>query len=159
MSLTDFINEPNVKEKLNKNFPNKGANIDRKMKCKPKTDNYSLIGMAFDYLARFIIEYNCNNVSKRRWIAENTLQKIKIQVPKYSQKTERIYNKAKEEYDKYLRTGKITDDLIKGSLDLSRIELFFRSQRTNPLEHIGYYKESNIQDFKCLINLLKNKKT
>lgn len=157
MSLTDFVNDSDTKEQLKKKFTNKGSHVnDKDLKCEPKTKHYSLVGTTFDYLARFVIEQNSNKVSKQTWTAKNGLKTIEKLAPNYTDVAQEKYDRAEKEYNKYLKTGEITDELIEGCLDLARIEVVFRSGRTNSLQYLGDYNSGNVDDCKNLVNLLNN---
>jgi hypothetical protein len=81
MSLTKFIKLKEVKEKFEEFFPIKPTlDVKKEIIAKPYTNNYSLVGTAFDYLFRFIIEKENQGkvkIIKTLWIAEECLLLLK----------------------------------------------------------------------------------
>lgn len=73
MSLTSFIDQKEVGERLERQFSKPPLEINTAIKAEPKTENYALIGTAFDYLFRFWLEYKEPDARTDRWVSYNSL--------------------------------------------------------------------------------------
>ncbi|GAB4317918.1 MAG: hypothetical protein Kow0084_17600 [Pseudothermotoga elfii] len=56
MSLTSFLKDKDVKNALERTFKKPQFNLQAELLAPPLTNNYSLVGTAFDYLFRFYIK-------------------------------------------------------------------------------------------------------
>jgi len=74
MSFTSFINQTEVREKFQEQFPKPRFNIKKELLFPPLTKNYTEVGMAFDYLFRFGLKRNNPKAVERRWVAELALR-------------------------------------------------------------------------------------
>lgn len=74
MSLTTFVEKNEVRKKIDENFPKPSLGItEGGIVAPPRTKNYTLVGTAFDYLFRFWLEANNENVETGIWIAHQSL--------------------------------------------------------------------------------------
>jgi len=78
MSLTKFLKEKDVKRKFQEFFPKPRFTAKKEILAPPLTENYSLVGTAFDYLLRFFIEYSYEQTISNKWVAENSLKLLDI---------------------------------------------------------------------------------
>jgi len=164
MSLTSFIKIPEVKALFRKEFPLKQTLLEGEIKANPVTKNYPLVGTAFDYLFRFFLEQKNPNCITKTWVAEHSLNLLeksiaeseKNAVPKNvikaSVKMKLHLKDAKETYDNCMNTGKINDDLIRNSIILAQMDVFYRSGNIPP--DLGEINEGDINDLRNLISLV-----
>ena len=185
MSLTSLLSIQEIKQKFNETFYRPNVKLEGKILATPQTKNYSLIGTAFDYLVRFYIKYENPNAISSRWVAEEGLEKLKLYSGKYAQEidlekktiklilnedskinydnfkyknleiAEKNFEKAKQNYELYLKSGKITKGLIKSTIHLAQLDFVYRSG------HIVFSDviDQDIRDLENLIKVFKNKKT
>lgn len=138
----------------------------------PFSKRYRLVGSAFDYLLRFYIERmnspECTVVYP--WVAEGwTIAGGRVDVwlgydpvgkksewvvspGGIGEKCEQILSKAKAQYSLYLRTGEITDDLIKSSIKLSQLDNIAKSCYVD--ERLGTVTKDDVRDLRQLMAIV-----
>jgi hypothetical protein len=177
MSLTSFLSDKNFKEvkvKLKTIFPRPKIKFTESLLAPPMTTEYNVIGNAFDYLIRFMLEYrykdkvNCQNILNADSGYEHALgvasrmdrlsrtdgkSMPNINKNEYTQSLTIGYEASKSHIEKYLKTGKITDGFIRATLFYGRLDL---AKRSGDID-INFDKESqeNIRDMKNLISIIK----
>jgi hypothetical protein len=159
MSLTGFLQVREVKDRFRTQF--KKPAVTRKMilQAKPLTNNYSLVGSAFDYLLRFYLENNNPSIKKSDvWLAEISLSILdtwtkrgQISESKF-QSIKKIVETAKERHKKYLMTGVMTDELISSSIQLARLEMVYRIGLLS--DYIESVRSEDVEDLKKMISLI-----
>lgn len=211
MSLTKFLNKKDVREKFREEYPTPRFDIKKEILCPPLTQDYGLVGTAFDYLLRFYIKYSNPKAITPPWIAEISVillkeyvkdnkilfmreeyKKpleiknigIKIQsknikpfkfVPrrvseipsKLKEKNkidkkiayhiaEELISQVKKEYSKFLKKGKIKNDLIKSTLFLAELDHIHRPGII-PISKLiwKYIDNKNIDDLRNLISVVE----
>ena len=150
MSLTKLIAEPEVKAQLSKLICRPVFDGGRKLLAPALTKHYPIMGTAFDYLFRFYLKrLNPQAIERDRWVAE----KISLAfdgivfyddrdhpeiVPELATdrrgrdlalQRERILTGAKENCRLYLKTGKVTDQLLSSVIGLARLDVINRTGR------------------------------
>ncbi|HVB82701.1 MAG TPA: hypothetical protein VNE82_22465, partial [Candidatus Binataceae bacterium] len=70
MSLTSFLDIKDVNDKVKPLRPKLPRKIDAVLRVEPRSNRYTLVGTAFDYLLRFEIQRRAPHAVARRWIAE-----------------------------------------------------------------------------------------
>lgn len=160
-------------------IPKPKIKIESNILAQPLTKNYTIVGIAFDYLLRMFLKRINTNAIERIWIAEQLLQEItgpctpilkyaapesaegkpvelmeykQIELSKY---LKQILLKCKDLYSKYLQSGEITDKLLEDFLLLSQFEPIFRTGRVFDIKHNADKKD--IKDLRNLISLLHSK--
>lgn len=150
MSLTKLITEPEVKARLSKLIRRPVFGGGRKLLAAPLTKHYSLVATAFDYLFRFYLKrLNQQAIEQDRWVAEEISlgfdgivfyadsDRPEI-VPELATdqrgrdlalQRESIITEAKENYRLYLKTGKVTDQLLRSAVGLAKLDVIFRTGR------------------------------
>jgi len=153
MSLTSFIKEPDVRKKFAETFPFPKINLDAEMKAPPITKNYSMVGTAFDYLLRFYIKRNNPCAKTNQWVAEIALDYIED----YNLKTKltNTVENSKSIYQKYLKDGTLTDDVLRTAILLAKIDPIYRAGYIDP--NIDIVDKGDIEDLQNLINLVDKK--
>lgn len=71
MSLTSFVELPDVRERLKPLRPALPRKIPVPLLAPPRSRRYHLAGTAFDYLLRFEIERRADRCTSRGWVAEH----------------------------------------------------------------------------------------
>ena len=163
MSLTSFIKTPQVKAMFKEEFPLSKILLQGDMKAVPITKNFPLIGTSFDYLLRFYLEHENPNCVARSWVAENSLNllgqiidRVGKNIPKVMtdahDKMTSCLQDAKDTHKEYLKSGNLGDDLIKSSVILAQMDVFYRSGVIVPA--LGQVESGDIQDLCNLISLV-----
>ena len=88
MSLTTILKNPKYKNMFKDRFPQPECDLSNDILASPQTKNYMIIGTAFDYVLRFHIERMNPNVKSTVWIAEQSLNELRLKSGDY------IYNYA-----------------------------------------------------------------
>lgn len=154
MSLTSFVETPEVRERFKAEFTKPSLGPKKELLAPPKTKSYSTIGTGFDYLLRFYVKrLNPNAIDKGQWVAENSLGLLRGQ-ERFFKTAEKIVLAAKKHEAAFLETGDITDDLIESALSLAYIDPIYRANRGH--EWIGTpINPKDIEDMRNLISLVR----
>src|SRR2546428_8966358 len=104
MSLTSFLKIPKVKTEFLNTFEFESPNLSAEIKAPPQTQNYPLVGTAFDYLLRFHIERLNPNSITRDWVAEDGVELTKIK-PELYEKLRAILDATKKVHKSFLKNG------------------------------------------------------
>jgi hypothetical protein len=70
MSLTSFLDIPDVRAKVKSLRPKLPRKISAPLKIEPRSKRYSLVGTAFDYLLRFEIQRRAPHAKSDTWVAQ-----------------------------------------------------------------------------------------
>ena len=70
MSLTSFLDMPDVTAKVKLLRPKLPRKLSAPLKIKPRSNRYMLVGTAFDYLLRFELQRRAPHAISKRWVAE-----------------------------------------------------------------------------------------
>lgn len=152
MSLTDFIKDPVIRDRLTEAFPNQGTRASTPAKAEWQTQNYMLVGTAFDYLLRFWLRNTIDTCYTRPWVAETSLEFAEQHYPEKVPRIKAIIQEAKRNRDEYLETGTISRSLVESALDLARVDWVYRSG--DPPTNIGVYNDGDIVDCIRLLQIL-----
>ena len=148
MSLTSFIEKPDVKKKFKETFPLPKIKLNAELKAPPKTENHALVGTAFDYLLRFYIKKRNPSAITRKWIAELALDRVSDE--KLRGKLEKTIKRANATYERYLKDGILSDAVAAACLRLAKIDQIYRSGRGT---HLDAVDRRDIQDLRKLIRI------
>ena len=184
LSLTSLLNIAEIREKFNKTFPRPNVKFDNEMLAAPQTKNYSLIGTAFDYLARFYIKSQNPDAVSTEWVADAGLEALQGYSGKYmyhidlEAKTKKLVlndefkpdpnnpmqkslelasenlDKAKQNYESYLKSNEITKPLIISAIHLAQLDFVYRAGHVNFSE----IDDKDVVDLENLIKVFQNKK-
>jgi hypothetical protein len=179
MSLTAFISDKNFQElrdKFKSVFPRPSIKLMGDLIAPPLTNNYAIVGQAFDYLLRFTLEHRHKTKiqSLNHWVADSSYSMILKKMEAINSETIQIgyrrdveknrlgfiemlkaeYSTAKLNYEKYLVDGILTDSLIKTVLYLARLDVTFRAAMIDP--NLGNETSEDIRDIRQLIAILKD---
>lgn len=150
MSLTDFVEKPQVRNRLADQFPNQGRGATNPLKANWQTENYSLVGTAFDYLLRFWLQRKLPTCHTRQWVAKEGLAFAVF--GEDTEDVQAVVTRAKTERDEYLESGEISRALIEAALDLARADIPVRTE--NSLKVLGEYDEKDVIDCIRLLDIL-----
>lgn len=132
MSLTRLLRNDDVIRGLFKTYfekPRLPPGPD--MQAPPKTENYAMVGTAFDYLLRFeVARLNGRETRagrQRRWVAASAVQQIRD--PKLQQQAQEMVETARKRRARYVSTGTVTDGLLRSVIELARLDPIFRAGR------------------------------
>lgn len=76
MSLTGFLEIPEVTAKVKPLRPKEARKINAQLRVEPRSNRYTLVGTAFDYLLRFEFQRRAPYAVASRWIAESAPDNI-----------------------------------------------------------------------------------
>ena len=152
MSLTSFLQIPNVRAEFAKTFQFKVPKLSGELLAPPKTKHYSLIGTAFDYLLRFHIEKLNPDTSKSSWIAELGVDMAQKQLDDYKKLKAVIDGIKRGPYFDYIHTGNLSESLFASTIVLAKLDMIYRIGRLEP--DIMDYQNEDILDLKNLISIV-----
>ena len=162
LSLTSFLKIKEVKEKFKEQFEMPSLKLEGEMLVPPQTTNYSLVGTAFDYLIRFILEYHNPQAITSSWVSEQVpefLDKIKIigdkekgleVISKLKNFTQEINDFAREQHKAFMDTGTVNGKLLHACLLLAQTDVIYRTGK--PHKGYGEVEEGDMDD---LFELMK----
>ncbi len=155
MSLSDFIELPDVKARFKAEFPKPKLDLKQEiLAAAPNGSDVRLVGTVFDYLLRFYIKYQNPHAEESEWIAEYALPHFnrRGQNDLFNQ-AKNVIDQARNNYQEFLTNGQFTDKLLRSALLLGRLDAIMR---------VGYIhdgwetiNEQDMQDLRNLVSLLK----
>lgn len=158
MSLKTFVELPDTRRAIDEvmHFPKVDHNPP--IKAEPRSLRYALVGTAFDYILRFMIQReNATLVSSSKWVAnmaleaflssrsaavidvdgdttsfdlESSLKNLNGEDARLADQIQRTLEDAKVRYRKYLSSGQLEEGLVRSSLMLAKLDFMFRSGLT-----------------------------
>lgn len=153
MSLTSFLQKPDVKARFRQEFPKPTIPRLKDPQAPSLTQNYGNLGTAFDYLLRFYLKSLNPHAISREWIAEISLSLL------MQQGEARLYRKgglvvfqAKKAYERYLESGEVTDELLRCVLSLGKLDVIYRTNRV--VEDFQEIDERDVEDLRNLLGLV-----
>lgn len=153
MSLKRFLEKPEVKVKFKEEFTKPRFKYSKEILAEPMTSNYGLVGTAFDYIARFHVEFvnKDKTVISRPWVAENYIERS-VLLPASASKYKLIIDEAQARKRKFVEDGIMTDDLIESAIRLAKIDIIHRSAYPED-ETFDIVESNDIEDIWNLYNL------
>ena len=125
MSLTSFLKNKDVQERFRQDFLKPHFSIKKDILAPPLSNRYSLVGTAFDYLLRFYLQrLNSNTVDKGYWVAEAAVGLL-AGFPELYKKGQRIIKQARKNVAEFMKTGQISDALMRSALLLGGLDPIF----------------------------------
>ena len=165
MSLTYFLKIKEVKEKFRDTFKKPIFKLEGELIAPPQTTNYGLVGTAFDYLMRFILEYHNPKAVTYPWVAEqvsdylaeyifvgDTLDEVK-RMNDVVEWAPSMIESAKKEHKKFLESGEIDGNLLQTCIVLAQTDVVFRTGR--PPKDYGEVEVGDIDDLFGLMKAIK----
>jgi hypothetical protein len=78
MSLLSFVLKPEVRDKIKPLRPKLTRKIPAPLKVEPRSNNFAVVGMAFDYLLRFELQRRAPHAVAGRWTAESSAAALRV---------------------------------------------------------------------------------
>jgi hypothetical protein len=176
MSLTNFLKNKDVSNKFSQEFVKPTFSVQCPLLATPLTKNYSLVGTAFDYLLRFCLKRLNPRAIEQPWVAEGAVMTFALvkggvtidaqtgecwvepkettadetEMAKF-RRMKSILSEAKNLYKEFLKTGKVTKDLLRSTLLLANLDVI---DRTGSLEYVELDSVSD-DDVNDLLNLYR----
>lgn len=180
MSLTSFLKNKDVKSKFRQTFPKLKVRINTEMLAPPLTQHYSLMGTSFDYLVRFLLMRLNSNAISGKWVAEaasdllldacldggpsdnETTQKLMDAMENdmdfdylcLASNNAELVGSAKKHLSDFIEHGIISDELLKSSINLAKIDLIYRAGYID--KTTGEFDEFDLKDLKRLVGIFKS---
>lgn len=164
MSLTSFLSDPNhqdVRDKLKTEFMRPVFKLKTDIKAPQLTNNYGIVGTAFDYLFRYYIKSQNQTIryGKEHWIADMGYAGLKNRYSKKRSEPNKSrlkvihekYNIAKSDFNQFSTDGITTNSLIESSMFLAKLDLYCR---IGYLDDFEYYNPVDIADLKKMVEII-----
>lgn len=152
MSLKNFLSDKEVRKEFKGVFNKPRIQYNKNILAESQTTNYSLIGVAFDYLVRFHLEYINREIShSRTWVAESSLEYSLLR-DFNRELAEEIINDARELHSSYIENGNISEELLEAILKLAQLDYVMRVGVID--DNLGNVDGKDIQDLRNLYDLL-----
>lgn len=154
MSLTSFLRKKStadVRQRFKAEFIMPLHDVTRKLAAPPLTENYSLVGSAFDYLLRFYVERLNPKAKTQKWIAEEAVLDYDLKKP------HTILAEAKVQYRQYIQSGKIDNKLLHAVIHLAQLDVLYRAGDDSYYDSVGVVDPKDVKDLKRLISLVQPK--
>lgn len=180
MSLTSILSDRDnqeLRDKLKTMFLRPSFTLKTEIKAAPLTNNWGIVGTAFDYLMRFYLQHHNKNtfIQRDSWVADYSYKKLitKFSTSKEPEvrtgfyrdkifKTKDLlkiltdqYEQTKSNYTEFLESGKITDDLIANTIFLAKLDAYFRAGIID--QNFDNHNQDDIKDIKAIISLVDSK--
>jgi hypothetical protein len=162
MSLTSILSAKEnqaLRDKLKADFLRPEFNLKTEIKAPPLTNNYGIVGTAFDYLTRFQLRYVNRDIAVQRgnWVADHAFSLLSARwvsegaIDVLEMVTEQ-YNRTKSNYADYIQNGNLTDELIENAIFLAKLDNYFRAKVIE--QSFDAHNPEDIKDLKALVSLL-----
>lgn len=178
MSLTSLLSDRNnqeLRDKFKTEFLTPSFNLKAELKAPPLTNNYGIVGTAFDYLLRFYLQHHNKDtfIQNDYWVADGSFKMLSrwlllsteiatgFHRDKVFQTKDLLtiitnqYEQTKVNYKNYVHTGLLTDELICNTIFLAKLDVYYRAGIID--ENFDNYNHEDIKDIKSIISLVDNK--
>jgi len=165
MSLRTFLNNKDVRARFSEEFSKPKFSVKKEILAPPMTKHYSLVGTAFDYLLRFYVKQLNPKAIMKEWVAELSIElmrerRLALDSQKHLipidnnllEKAEGMLSQAKKAYSDYIKSGKMSDELIKCTILLAQLDTYFRAAIID--ENFGIIDDGDVADLQNLISLV-----
>ena len=138
MSLYSIIHDdPEIRNGLKARVVRPKIVFDRSIQAQPLTENYQIVGTAFDYLLRFFLQRVNGHAQTSRWVAEIGVELVGDSPdrvydddescggeisPRYREAAAYLRD-AKRRHQAYLKSGVVTDELLVAALRLAYLDV------------------------------------
>lgn len=153
MSLSSFLEKSDVRARFSQEFSKPQLGENRDLLAPPLTENYRLVGAAFDYLMRFYLKRLNPQAFERGWVAESAVHLLKEGgANRLYEQAFFIVTRGRENYAEFLESGQLTDELIRSTLQLAKLDTFVRVRKID--QNLDVIEQQDIEDVRALINLV-----
>jgi len=172
VSLHSLIHDrPDVRQGFSARVLRPQPKIDRGLQVPPLTANYQIVGGAFDYLLRFLLQRINPSARDTAWMAERGVELIGLgpdaapdsDVPTISRHPKRLkaaayLADAKRQHRAYVESGQVTAELLVAVNRLAHLDTACRSGPDRVDWHaIGYMNPDDATDLKAMLQLVDEK--
>lgn len=132
MSLSTFVERPDVKAYLRENVPKPWFEVHAEIKAPPLTTSYGWTGTAFDYAMRFYLQKLNPSAKTRRWLAEESVPLVIASRHETARTKKRVLGTVEtakdcvRSYLKSKRDAKPGREVIRAAVDLAQLDLVYR---------------------------------
>lgn len=180
MSLTSIISDVDnqeLRDKFKSEFLTPAFRLKTEIKALPLTNNWGIVGTAFDYLMRFYLQFQNKNTFNQddRWVADEVFNILTIVLEGSKNKetktgfhgdkifnTESLlnlitdqYHQAKRNYTNFISSGQVTNELVSSTIFLAKLDLY---QRTRIIDHtFDYHDPNDVKDLTSLISIVDHR--
>lgn len=153
MSLKSFIGKKEISSKLKEVVKKPKIQHSKEILAEPQSKNYTIVGIAFDYLLRmYIYRANLEIVNSFEFLGGDALSKSLLSDENYKIGVE-IAEDVKYNFQQFINDGVICDKLMISCLRMSHLDLV---KRVNIIsDNFGSYDKSDVIDLKNMSSLLK----
>lgn len=152
MSLTSILTDRKnqiLRNEFKSNFVRPEFTLQTHLKAPPLTNNFGMVGTAFDYLMRFFVQHHnsATCVQNEDWIATYSYEILVDKILKngtasvfgvqndgmadgmnsIQEDIEKQYLQAKNNFNKYVENGILTDELISSTIFLAKLDVYYRT--------------------------------
>ena len=165
MSLSSFLLNQDVKARFKEEFSRPKFALKKELLAPPVTKHYMLVGTAFDYLMRFYTKRLNPEAITQKWVAEESVERMKwLGLALDSQRVpfeiddnllgeaQEMLSQAKIAYSDYIKSGEMSDEVIKCTILLAQLDAYFRAQFIG--EDFGIIDDGDEADLQKLISLV-----
>lgn len=165
MSLKTFLDNKDVRAKFSEEFSKPKFSVKKESLAPPITKHYSIVGTAFDYLMRFYIERLNPKAITREWVAESSVERMRklgfalnyqrqpVRIDdNILEKADEMLSQTKIAYSDYIKSGKMSNEVIKCTISLAQLDTYFRVSIID--ENFGIVDEGDVSDLMKLISLV-----
>lgn len=155
LKIPNFFELPIVKAEFKEEFERSRLNQKEiKILAPVITSNPQLTGTVFDYLMRFFLTHLNPNAISGKWVAEKALEELSES--NYRSEAKNTIKTAKKNLNRYLKTGRMDDELIVSAFNLAKLDNILRAGNTLPFKRSEPDK-NDIQDLRQLISVINPK--
>ena len=158
MSLSSFLEIPEVKAKFKAEFQKPKFDVKRELLAPLILEGHSqLIGTSADYLLRFYAKYINPQAEEDEagWAAEGGLRVLQRRGENHLYEIGNvIVAEARHNYLNFLETGEFTDELLKSTLLIAKLDPFTR-RSDYIVENLESIDNEDIADLRNLINIVE----
>jgi hypothetical protein len=162
MSLTSFIKDKAILLHILTEWPKPDFDLQAEIKAPPLTKNYALVGTAFDYLFRFYLKKIYPSAIEEPWVSEIAVKGpvFKLTEGKALDSPEVLsgiialknVKDGRTEYAKYLKSGKISTELLEAVIHLARVDAIYRAKYIDP--RMGTADNGDVEDLRKLYEII-----
>ena len=180
MSLSSFLDQPDVMAAVKPLRPKTPRKIDVPLRVEPRSDRYIMVGTAFDYLLRFEFQRRAPHAVAETWVAEDSCNLL-WSVDKYGRpaisfdalkdvvdpkdylppeevgkRARAIVEMAKSAVAAYLKTKTPTrsqrSDLAAHAIRLAKLDQVYRALMLDP--HFQQAEDEDVEDLLSMLDIV-----
>lgn len=153
MSLLTFLQKPDIRKGFREAITKPSFKVNKPMLAPPLTQNYRMIGRAFDYLMRFYIERLNPKSNTKPWVAEGAPLFLSRNNDGKLEVIRNYLSEARKLHKTYIEEGKLSDELISCTLRLAYLDSVYRTGELE-FEALTNLSDKDIEDLKNLYSII-----